>query len=104
MAIRNEAPEGAEVFDIEAARQARAEVRAAEGKGNPFLKLSAGYVEVKSEFPITVAFKFQAEDIRGGLEDFLADPADIDVLLENGLSAQDLQEITKFVAGLTLGE
>lgn len=102
--ILKTAPEGAEVLDLGAARVARAEARAAEGKAASFIKLSSGFVEVKAEMPIDVAFKFAAEDIRGGLADLLADPSDLDVLLADGVSAQDLAEITKFIAGASLGE
>lgn len=102
--ILKTAPEGAEVLDLDAARVARAEARAAEGKTNAYIKLSKGFVEVKAELPIDVAFKFSNEDIRGGLADMLADPSDLEVLLEDGVSAQDLAEITKFIAGVSLGE
>lgn len=102
--IQNKAPEGAEVLDLEASRIARAEARALEGKGNPFIKLSAGYIEVNAEFALNVAFAFQDNDIRGGLSLLLADPEDVDALLGAGLTAQDLEEITKFVSGQSLGE
>jgi len=104
MALLNKAPEGVVVLDLNAERVARAEQRARDGKGNPFLKLDAGYVELKAEFPITVAELFQALEIRAGLEVILADSTDVDALLEAGLSGQDIGAITKFVAGLTLGE
>ena len=102
--IQAKAPEGAQVFDLEATRIARAEARALEGKGNPFLKLSVGYIEVNAEFALNVAFAFQDKDIRGGLASLLVDPEDVDALLNSGLTAQDLEEITKFVSGLSLGE
>lgn len=104
MSILLEIPSGARSLDLGAARAARAEARAAAGEGNPFLKLSAGYVEVKSEFALTVAFAFKNEDLEGGLAGMLVDPADVDALLADGLSAQDLTEITKFVSGASLGE
>jgi len=104
MSVLLTAPEGANVLDLGAARAARAEVRASEGVSAPYLKLAAGYVPVKPEFDITVALDFQAEDIRGGLEKLLADPADLDLLLADGLSKQDLEEITQFLVGSTLGE
>jgi hypothetical protein len=104
MSILKAAPAGANVLDLGAARVARAEARAAEGKGNPFLKLAAGYVEVKAEFSLTVAFDFKAEDIKAGLAGLLVDPADVDALLEDGLTAADLSEITTFVSGFSLGE
>jgi hypothetical protein len=104
MAIRNDAPDGAKILDLEAARVARAEVRAAEGQGNPFLKLTAGYVEVRPEIAVSVAATLQNGEIREALQSLLVDPADVDVLLEDGLSIQDLEAITKFLTGLTLGE
>lgn len=105
MAILNKAPEGAEILDLEAGRAARAEQRAAEGKGNPVIKLSGDrFVEVKPEFSISVALDFQNEDIKGGLAEMLVDPEDVDALLEGGLSQQDIQEIAKFITGMTLGE
>ena len=104
MAILQKAPEGAKVLDLEVARIARAEVRAAEGKGNPFLKLKAGFVEVRAEIAISVATQLEQNDIQGALAGLLADPADVTALLEDGLSNGDLEEITKFLTGLTLGE
>lgn len=104
MAILSEVPTGSNVLDIGAARAARAEVRAAEGKSTSFVKLSAGFVEVRSEFALQTAFDFKAEDLRAGLAGLLVDPADVDVLLADGLTAQDLTEITKLVSGATLGE
>lgn len=104
MTILKKAPEGAQVLDLGAARVARAEARAAEGKGNPFLKLAAGFVEVKPEFALTVAFDFKAERIEEGLAGLLVDPADLPVLLADGLSGQDLEGIAKFINGTPLGE
>lgn len=104
MAIIKEIPEGAQSFDLEGARAARAEARAKTGASTPFIKLSAGYVEVKPELSVTAADKLNREDIRGGLADILADPADVDALLAEGLSVQDLQAISKFITGRSLGE
>lgn len=104
MAILKNAPEGAKVLDLEAARVARAEVRAAEGEGNPVIKLAAGYVEVRPEIAISVATKFEQGDVRGGLAGLLVDPADVDALFEDGLTAKDMEEITKFLTGMTPGE
>lgn len=104
MSILLDIPSGARALDLGAARVARAEARAAAGESNPFLKLSAGYVEVKPEFALTVAFAFKNEDIRGGLEGMLVDPTDVDALLADGLTSQDLQDIAKFVTGTSLGE
>jgi len=104
MAILSEAPIGAQILDLGAARAARAEARVAAGEGNPYLKLAAGYVEVKSEVALTVAFDFKNEDIKGGLAGLLVDPTDLDALLADGLTTTDLQEISKFIAGNSLGE
>lgn len=104
MAILNSAPDGANVHDLGAARAARSEARAAQGTSSAFLKLDAGYVQIKAEFPLTVAFDFQAENIKAGLAGLLTDPADVDLLLEDGLTASDLTEITQFIAGFSLGE
>lgn len=104
MSILLQIPSGARELDLGAARAARAEARAASGEGNPFLKLAAGYVEIKAEIALTVAFAFQNKDIKGGLEGMLVDPADVDALLADGLSSDDLKEISKFVTGASLGE
>lgn len=99
--ILDNAPKDAEILDLGAARAARAEAR---GDVSKFLKLSAGYVEVRAEFPIDVAFKLKEEDFRGALADIVSDSADVDALLEDGLSGEDLQEIARFIAGTSLGE
>ena len=104
MAIVSDLPKGAEVLDLGAARAARAEARAADGKGSLFLKLSAGFVEVHPEIPLEAAFSFQSEDIRGGLALLLVDEADVDALLTDGLTAQDLEAVIKFASGKSLGE
>ena len=103
MSILKKAPEGAEVLDLGAARVARAEARAAEGLGAKFLKISAGFIEVKVEIPVEVAFTLQS-DIKAGLEGMLVDPTDIDALLTDGLTAQDLEAMTALVTGKSLGE
>lgn len=102
MSILKTAPAGSTVFDLGAARVARAEARSGEPK--PLIKLSAGYVEVNPEFDVLAAEKFAAGQIRSGLAMMLADPADIDVLIAEGLSKNDLDAIGKFVAGANLGE
>lgn len=105
MAVLTKAPEGANILDLEAGRIARAEARAAAGEGNPVLRLSGDrFVEVKAEFAIAVAIDFQNEDIKGGLAALLVDPADVEVLLEDGISKEDIAEIAKFITGLSLGE
>ena len=104
MSILKAAPEGATVLDLDAARVARAEARAAAGQGASFLKFAAGYVEVKPEFALSVAFDLQAERIEEGLAGLLVDPADLEALLADGLTAQDLKSITEFITGTPLGE
>ncbi len=103
MAILQKAPTGAKVFDLDQARAARAEARAASGEPNPLIKLAAGYVEVKPEFDITVGETLASGRIRDALLGLLLDPADVDVLTEGGLSAQDLNAIVQWL-GATMGE
>ena len=103
MSILKKVPEGAEVLDLGAARVARAEARVAEGKAGRFLKISAGYIECKVEIPVEVAFTLQS-DVKEGLAGILMDPKDIDALLADGLSSQDLEAMTDLVTGKSLGE
>lgn len=104
MAILASAPEGAKVLDLDAARAARAEARAAAGEANPLLKIDAGYIEVRPEVDLLCAEDFTAGRISDGLTKLLADPADAPVLLAHGLSQQDLEQIVSFVTGVSLGE
>jgi hypothetical protein len=101
--IRKHIPEGSTVLDLAASRAARAEQRAKDGKGAPFVKLAAGYVEVKAEIPLAAAFAFKNEEIEAGLRLMLADPADGDKLVADGLSSEDLAALTQFIAGVTPG-
>lgn len=103
MTVLKTAPAGADVLDLGAARSARAEARAAAGKGDAFIKLTVGYVGVKAEIPLGVATDLQNENLRDGLAGLLADPADVDALLDE-LTANDIQELTKFITGASLGE
>lgn len=100
MAILREAPAGADVLDLGAARVARAEARSAQ----PYIKLSAGYVAANPEVRIDVAFLIDAGDVKGTLSALLADPKDVDALLKDGLTAQDIQAIMQWITGLTVGE
>jgi hypothetical protein len=104
MAILNEVPEGSEVVDLGAARAAREEIRVAEGKSQAFLKLDAGYVQVKPEFSVMIAAHFERDEIVAGLAGLLVDPSDVEALIQYGLSKEDLTEIMKFLTGLTVGE
>jgi hypothetical protein len=104
MAILTTAPEGALVLDLGGARAARAEVRAAAGLGNPFLKLAVGFVEIRAEVSVSAILDLQAEKIEVGLAGLLVDPADIAALLADGLSEQDLRAIIEFITGTTSGE
>ena len=103
MSVLKKAPLGAQVLDIGAGRAARAEARSAAGEGNPFLKISKGFIEVKAEIPVEVAFILQS-DIKAGLAGLLVDPKDIESLFADGLTAQDLVAITGLITGNTLGE
>lgn len=102
MSILDKAPAGAEVLDLGAARAARAEARV--GKPLPVIKLTAGYVEVSPEMDVLSADDFSAGRIKEGLAKLLADPADVDVLVEGGVSKDDLEQIVQFVTGQSLGE
>jgi hypothetical protein len=101
--IRTEVPEGSQVLDLAAARAARAEQRAKDGKGTPFVKLDVGYVEVLAEIPLAAAFAFKNEEIEAGLRLMLADGADVTALLDAGLSSGDLESLTAFLSGASLG-
>jgi hypothetical protein len=103
LTILKKAPAGAEVLDLGAGRAARAEARAAEGLGGKFLKLAAGYVEVKAEIPVEAAFTLYT-DIKGGLAGILVDPKDVDALIADGLTSQDLEAMQALVTGKPLGE
>lgn len=104
MAILKSAPEGAQVLDLDAARVARMEARAAAGLGSLFIKLAAGYVEVKPEVDLLAGDAFTSGRLADGLSKLLADPADVEAILAGGLSKDDLEEITRFVTGLSVGE
>lgn len=103
MAILAEAPEGANVLDLGAARAARAEARAASGEGDSFIKLSAGFVQVLPEIPISVAVILEAGDVKAGLAGLLADPADVEALLVE-ITSNDVEALVKFITGTSLGE
>ncbi len=100
MSIRKDAPEGAQILDLGAARAARSEA----GQTNPFLKLTAGFVEVRTEVPLTAMDAFTAGNLTRGLTSLLADPADATVLLEDGLTTADVAAIIRFISGLDQGE
>lgn len=104
MSILTEAPAGAQILDLGAARAARAEARVAAGDSGSYLKLAAGYVAVKEEVALSTAFELQNGDIKGGLSGLLVDPTDVDALLADGLTTADFQAISKFIAGAGLGE
>ena len=104
MAILNEAPKGAEVLDLGAARVARAEARTAAGKHSAYIKLAAGYIEVQPEVPLNAALLFEQNDLAGGLALLLVDADDATALLADGLTAEDLKSIIEFISGKTPGE
>lgn len=102
MPILEDAPEGAAVFDPAPLRAARAEVRAQAGTEAPVIKLAAGYVQLAAEIPLDAALQFQSSNIRAGLAGMLADPSDVDAVLD-GFTAQDLAALTAFL-NTSLGE
>lgn len=102
--IRQDAPDGAAVLDLGAARAARQEARAKDGGGNPYLKLAAGYVEVKAEVPISAIDDMQAGHLSAGVGKLVADPDDLDLLLADGLTDDDIGAILSFLAGGAAGE
>lgn len=104
MTVLTEAPEGVDIIDIDAARAARAEARAASGGKASYVKVGAGYVELKPEVDVLSAEDFSAGRIRVGLSKILADPEDIDTLVASGISAPDLDLIIKRITGQSLGE
>ena len=102
MALTKKAPAGAKVFDLPAARSARAEAR----KGEPavVLKLSAGYVEIKPELDLMTVEDLLQGQFKSALVRLFVDPADADALLNEGISDDDLAAIFEFAAGKPLGE
>lgn len=102
--IRPDAPDGAAVLDLAAARAARQEARAKDGGGNPYLKLAAGFVEVKPEVPISAIDDLQAGNLRAGVAKLVVDPDDTEVLVEDGLTDDDIAAILEFIAGGAAGE
>ena len=102
MSILKKAPEGVEVLDLAPIRAARAE--ALSGKPLRMIKIAAGYVEVKAELDVMAADDFALNHIRSGLSKLLADPADVDVLVKDGLTKDDINTIVEFVTGNSLGE
>ena len=100
--ILKEAPAGAEVIDLVAARAARAEVR----KDAParLVKVTAGFVELAPEIDIFCAADLMEGRYKEGLSKLLADPADIEPLLAFGLSVDDLSILTEAITGRSLGE
>jgi hypothetical protein len=100
MAIIKNLPDGASVIDLGAARVARAEAKEAKS----YIKLAAGFIQVKTEIPLEVAFAFEEGRILDGLASMLADPADADSLIKDGLTAEDLEVIIGHVSGKSLGE
>ena len=104
MSVLKEAPQGSNVFDLDSERKARAEARAAAGEASPFIKLDAGYVELKPEIDALAAEDFTGGHIRAGLAKILADPTDVEEVVKGGFSRDDLQAVVKFLNGNSLGE
>lgn len=103
MAIITTLPEDATVVDLGAGRKARAEARAAAGQTAPYIKVEAGYIETRGEFSLGVVEDLKDGNVRAALTSLLADPEDADVLLADGLSAQDFGVIVEFI-GSSVGE
>lgn len=104
MSVLQVAPDGSQVLDLDAARAARAEARAAAGTPSQYLKISAGYVELAPEIDVLAAEDFSRGEITVGLAKILADPTDIAAIVEVGLTKRDLEQIVGFITGTTLGE
>ncbi|MFF1633974.1 hypothetical protein [Leifsonia sp. NPDC058248] len=104
MTVLSEAPAGAQVLDLDAARAARAEARAAAGDPSPYIKVSGGFVAVRPEIDVLAAEDLQSGRLREGLSKLLADPADIDTLVAGGVTQADLELLTNLITGLTPGE
>ena len=102
MAIIKKAPVGAKVFDLPASRAARAEARV--GEPPIFLKLSAGFVEIKPELDVFVVEELLEGKVKPALVRLFVDPKDADALLAEGISDEDMKAIFEFAAGKPLGE
>lgn len=102
MALIKKVPTGAKVFDLPAARAARAEARV--GEPAVYLKLSAGYVEIKPELDIFVVEELLEGQVKPALVRLFVDPSDADALLKEGISDADMKAIFEFAAGKALGE
>jgi hypothetical protein len=102
MAILDKAPAGARVLDLEAYRAARAESLA--DVAPPVIKIAAGFVELRPDLDVLAADDFTTGKIRAGLAKILLDPADVDAIVDGGLTKPDLDAIVGFVTGHSLGE
>jgi hypothetical protein len=102
MSLVKKVPFGAEILDLVGARTARAEARA--GQALPHIKIAGGYIPIQPEFDLTSSEALLKGDVRLGLERLLADPADVDLIMNGGLTGEDLSAIVKFVVGKTVGE
>lgn len=102
MSILSEAPAGAEIIDLAAARAARAEVDAT--LPPVLLKIDVGYIQLARDIDVLCAEDFTEGHFRTGLSKLLADPTDIDAIITYGLSKDDLEKIIQYVTGVALGE
>ena len=102
MAIVKKAPAGAKVLDLPSARSARAEARV--GEPASFIKLSAGYVEIKPELDILAVEDLKAGNPKAALLRLFADPSDVEAVASEGLTDEDLKAIFEFAVGKSLGE
>ncbi|MEO6116013.1 MAG: hypothetical protein ABIP33_06475 [Pseudolysinimonas sp.] len=100
--ILKEAPEGSEVLDLDGLRAARAEL--VKDEPGPVVKIVAGFIELKPSLDVTAAIDFSEGRFRDGLGKLLADPSDVDELIKTGFSTDDINSLTMFIAGRSLGE
>lgn len=87
------------VFDMDAARAARAEERG----DNPGVKLGGVDYELVPELPIEVGELFNTGRMRAGVAQLLVDEDQLDDFMANRLSIQDLSELVEHTYGVNLG-
>ena len=102
MALLKKAPDGAKVLDLPSARLARAEARV--GEPSSYIKLTAGYVEIKPELDVLVVGDLIEGNVKDALLRLFTDPKDVDVVMAEGISDIDLKAIFEFASGKSLGE
>lgn len=93
-----------DTIDLDAARAARIEQRAAAGKGNPKVKLGGQVFEFRAELPIVAAELALDGKITEALALLLVDPGQADAFMAAGLSQYDVELLMDRLFGSTLGE